>query len=379
MKKCVVISDSFKGTLSSRDICAIAKRAIPRIFPRCLVTAIPVADGGEGTAACFEEAIGASPVSLTVGGPYGEPVTARYVKTERQAVIETASAAGLPLAEGRLDPEKTTTYGVGLLIEDAVRRGCTEILLGLGGVATNDAGAGAAAALGARFLDGEGKEFVPTGGTLEKIARVDIARTREFLKDVKITAMCDVDNPLYGERGAARVFAPQKGADARMVERLDAGLRNLSRVVRRDLGLETATIPGAGAAGGMGAGCIAFLNAELKSGIEAALDIVRFDDRLEGADLVVTGEGRLDGQSIRGKAISGIARRTRARNIPLIAIVGGVDESANQIYDLGVTAVFSVDRGALPFSQFADKSAQYYRETLEDILRLIRAAEQFRP
>ena len=287
MKKCIVISDSFKGTLSSLEICGIARRSIPKFFPECEVVDLPVADGGEGTVECFVQALQAQPVTVTVSGPYQERVQAIYCCSGKRAVIEMASAAGLPMVEGRLDPERTTTYGVGQLIAHAAERGCKEILLGLGGSCTNDGGCGCAAALGTKFFREDGSQFVPVGGTLEQIARIDVSETKKRLEGVQITIMCDVDNPLHGPAGAAHVFAPQKGADPAMVERLDKGLRIMDRVIEESLGIQVGAVPGAGAAGGMGAGCIAFLGAELKSGIEAVLDMVEFNRRLKGTDLVI--------------------------------------------------------------------------------------------
>lgn len=375
MKKCIVISDSFKGTLSSQEICEIARQSIPRIFPDCQIVAIPVADGGEGTVECFIEAIGAVPVTVTVSGPFGEPVEATYARKGPSAIIEMASAAGLPMVGDRKDPETASTYGVGQLIRHAAEQGCTEILLGLGGSATNDGGCGCAAALGTRFLDAAGQAFVPVGGTLDRIAHIDLTETRQLLAGVKITVMCDVENPLYGPTGAAYIFGPQKGADDVIVERLDRQLRCLDQVLQRELGISVAQVPGAGAAGGMGAGCIAFLGAELKPGIEAVLDLVQFDRCLDGAGLVITGEGRIDSQSVHGKVISGIARRTAPRRIPLVAIVGGIAEDAGEAYDLGVTAMFGIDRPASAFKEFASRSREYYQRTLEDVLRLFRAGE----
>lgn len=370
MKKCVVISDSFKGTLSSREICRIAREAIAAVFPDCEAVCIPVADGGEGTVACFEEAIGAVPVSVPVQGPYGEPVQAVYGRRDSQAIVEMAAAAGLPMVGERKNPERTTTYGVGQLIRHAVEHGCRSVLLGLGGSATIDGGCGAAAALGTRFYRRDGTPFIPVGGTLDQIGRIDVSETRRLLEAVSVTAMCDVENPLYGPQGAAYVFGPQKGADEAMVQRLDGQLRSFGAALAGQLGCELSHMAGAGAAGGMGAGCAAFFGAELRSGIEAVLDLVEFDRRLEGADLVVTGEGRIDAQSLHGKVISGVANRTRG--IPLVAIVGCVGEGAAGAYDLGVTAMFSINRAAESLAQSAPKSALHYRETLEDVLRLIR-------
>ena len=373
MKKIVVISDSFKGTLSSREICEIARTSVPKLFPGCAVDGIPVADGGEGTVSCFVEAIGAEPVTVEVCGPWHERVNAVYARSGERAVIEMASAAGLPMVGDRLDPSATTTRGVGEQIRHAVEHGCTEILLGLGGSCTNDGGCGCAAALGTRFFNADGAEFIPVGGTLDAVARIDNSAAEALLRGVRITLMSDVTNPLCGPLGAAHVFGPQKGADPAMADRLDANLAHLAQVIARDLGLSVADMPGAGAAGGMGAGCAAFLGAELRSGIEAVLDLVDFDARLVGADLVITGEGRIDSQSVRGKVISGIAKRTRRAGVPLVAVVGSIAPDADAAYDLGVTALFGIDRTAKAFTDYAAESAEYYRATLEDVLRLIRA------
>ncbi|MBQ2223975.1 MAG: glycerate kinase [Oscillospiraceae bacterium] len=373
MKKVVVISDSFKGTLSSREICDIARESVPRILPGCAVTAIPVADGGEGTVSCFLDSIGASPVTVSVQGPYGETVDAVYARKGNRAIIEMASAAGLPMVGSNLDPERTTTNGVGMLLRHAVENGCNELLLGLGGSCTNDGGCGCAAALGTRFFDADGNPFVPVGGTLGNIARIDNREAEKLLDGVTLTLMSDVDNPLCGVRGAAHVFGPQKGADAAMVERLDAGLAHLASVIERDLGVRVADIPGAGAAGGMGAGCMAFLGARMRSGIEAVLDLVDFDAQIDSADLVITGEGRIDSQSVHGKVISGIAKRTQPRGVPLVAIVGSIAPDAQEAYELGVTAMFGIDRTAKAFTEYAAESAAYYRATLEDVLRLLAA------
>ena len=377
MKKCVVVSDSFKGTVSSREICAIAQRVIPRHFPACEVVCIPVADGGEGTVDCFIQAMGAQRVEVTVTNALGEKSAAAYARLDELAIIEMAAAAGLPQVGARRCPGTATTYGVGELIAHAVGSGCKRILLGLGGSATNDGGCGCAAALGVGFLDADGQSFVPVGDTLGRIGRIDTARAEELLRGVEITIMCDVTNPLYGPAGAAYVFAPQKGADAEKVKSLDAGLRHFGDVIRSQLGIDVSMMPGAGAAGGMGAGCAALLGGTIQSGIDAVLDVTGFDRQLEGADLVITGEGRIDSQSADGKVISGVARRTRAKGIPLIAIAGGIADSAVAVYDIGVSAMFSTDRAALPVDMLGARSPGDYEATLNDVMSLIAIAERF--
>ena len=377
MKKCVVVSDSFKGTVSSREICEIAQRVIPRHFPACEVVCIPVADGGEGTVDCFIQAMGAQRVEVTVTNALGEKSAAAYARIGELAIIEMAAAAGLPQVGALRCPGTATTYGVGELIAHAVDSGCRKILLGLGGSATNDGGCGCAAALGVRFYDADGQSFVPVGDTLGRIARIDTAEAEALLRSVEITVMCDVTNPLYGPTGAAYVFAPQKGADAEKVKSLDAGLRHFGDVIRSQYGLDVSAMPGAGAAGGMGAGCVALLGGTIQSGIDAVLDVTGFDRQLEGADLVITGEGRIDSQSADGKVISGVARRTRAKGVPLIAIAGGIADSAGAVYDIGVSAMFSTDRAALPVDMLGARSPGDYEATLSDIMSLIAIAERF--
>lgn len=377
MKKCVVVSDSFKGTVSSREICAIAQRVIPRHFPACEVVCIPVADGGEGTVDCFIQAMGAQRVEVTVTNALGEKSAAAYAHLDELAIIEMAAAAGLPQVGARRCPGTATTYGVGELIAHAVGSGCKRILLGLGGSATNDGGCGCAAALGVGFLDADGQSFAPVGDTLGRIGRIDTAKAEELLHGVELTIMCDVTNPLYGPTGAAYVFAPQKGADAEKVKSLDAGLRHFGDVIRSQLGIDVSAMPGAGAAGGMGAGCVALLGGIIQSGIDAVLDVTGFDRQLEGADLVITGEGRIDSQSADGKVISGVARRTRTKGIPLIAIAGGIADSAGAVYDIGVSAMFSTDRAALPVDMLGARSPGDYEATLNDVMSLIAIAERF--
>lgn len=377
MKKCVVVSDSFKGTVSSREICAIAQRVIPRHFPACEVVCIPVADGGEGTVDCFVQAMGAQRVEITVTNALGEKSAAAYARLGELAIIEMAAAAGLPQVGERRCPGTATTYGVGELIAHAIDSGCRKILLGLGGSATNDGGCGCAAALGVRFYDADGQSFIPAGDTLGSIARIDTAKAEERLRSVELTVMCDVTNPLYGPTGAAYIFGPQKGADAEKIKSLDAGLRHFGDVIRSQLGIDVSMMPGAGAAGGMGAGCVALLSGTMQSGIDAVLDVTGFDRQLEGADLVITGEGRIDSQSADGKVISGVARRTKAKGVPLIAIAGGIADSAGAVYDIGVSAMFSTDRAALPVDMLGARSPGDYEATLNDIMSLIAIAEHF--
>ena len=289
-----------------------------------------------------------------------------------------AAAAGLPLVAGRKNPCVTTTYGVGQLIADALARGARRIVLGLGGSATNDGGCGCAAALGVRFTDAGGTSFVPVGATLDRIAHIDASAVRERLHGVRMIAMCDITNPMHGHSGAACIFAPQKGADEAAVRELDRQLRALDETFRRELNASVAMLPGAGAAGAFGAGCVALLGAELRRGIEVVLDVVGFDALLADADLVITGEGRIDAQSTHGKVVGGVARRAHARGVPVFAIVGDVGDDAYGAYDAGVSAIFSINRLAVPRDEAKARSHIDYTHTLDDLLRCIRAAEQFK-
>ena len=374
MKKCIVIPDSFKGSLSSLQICDIARESIGRFFPDCQVVTLPVADGGEGTVECFLSAMRGERVTLFVHGPYMEEISASYARFGETAIIEMASAAGLPMVGDQKDPSATTTYGVGEQLRHAVENGAKKIILGLGGSCTNDAGCGCAAAAGVKFYDAQGNVFVPTGGTLSKIVSFDRTEAETLFSDVEITCMCDIDNPMHGTTGAAYIFGPQKGADPIMVERLDHELKALAKL----LPAGTEELPGAGAAGAMGAGMVAFMGAKLRSGIETVLDVVEFDRQLADADLVITGEGKIDSQSLRGKVVIGVAGRAAKQNVPVCAVVGDVADDAYAAYDMGVSAIFSTNRLAIPFSQAKERSEQDYRHTLEDLLRMMKVCKSMK-
>lgn len=371
MKKILLIPDSFKGTMSSIKICSVMEQSIHKYFPSSEVVSVPVADGGEGSVDSFLTAVGGRKVEVSVPGPYGKTVPGFYgILPDHTAVIEMAAAAGLPLADGSKEVGKATTYGVGQLILHAAQAGCEKIILGLGGSATNDGGTGAAAALGIRFLDRQGKAFVPVGDTLNEISAIDVSRRDHALDGVEIVAMCDIDNPLCGPEGAAVIFGPQKGADESDVERLDANLSYLAGVVKNDLGKDIRDIPGAGAAGGMGGGTVAFLGGKLQMGIETVLSAVHFDDLLNGTDLVFSGEGKLDSQSLRGKVVIGVARHTRKKKVPLIAVVGDIGDSIESVREEGVSAVFSINRVAIPFEQARLRSENDLRLTMDNLMGL---------
>ncbi len=370
MRKIIVIPDSFKGSLSSREACDIMADAARKIFPHAEIIPVPIADGGEGSVDAILSAIGGKKVHVSVKGPLFDEVDAFYGQLpDGTAVIEMAAAAGLPLMGNSKAVETATTYGVGELMRHALDHGAGRLLLGLGGSATNDGGCGAAAAMGAVFKDTDGHEFIPTGATLQRIASVNVNQVEIALKGISVEAMCDVDNPLCGQNGASFVFAPQKGADEHMVRFLDDGLRHLADVIAHDLG-KTVDKPGAGAAGGMGAGVVAFFNGRLVRGIDAMLDLTHFDELLVDADVVFTGEGRFDRQSLMGKAVGGIAQRTKKAGVPLICIAGALGEDSEDAYQSGVTALFSINREPLPFEEAVGKARENLSRTMENILRL---------
>ena len=380
MRKYVVIPDSFKGCLSSGEICGIIAREIRCRDPEARVCALPVADGGEGTVDAFLGALGGEKIAVPCRDPYGRPLTAHYglFPDGKTAVIEMAAAAGLPLVGEDRRVADATTYGVGQLIAHALKRGAERIILGLGGSATNDGGCGAAAALGVEFLDAEDKAFVPVGGTLRRIAHIRTGGLLPALRQAEVIAMCDIDNPLCGESGAAAVFAPQKGADAATVRMLDEGLAHLAAGIEKDLGRSLLTLPGGGAAGGFGAGSVALLGARLQMGIEAVLDLTDFDRLAADAYLVITGEGRLDSQSLRGKVVVGVARRARALGVPVVALVGSSETDIAAAYDAGVTAVFPINPAPTTLSEALAHARTHLAFTAENVLRFARCLEENR-
>lgn len=378
MKTFVLIPDSFKGTMDSATVCRLMEEGIRPSYPHARIDSIPVADGGEGSVDAFLTALGGEKIWLKVKGPLFEEVHAFYglIESGRTAVIEMAAAAGLPLVGDRKDPLVTTTFGVGQLIMDAARRGVKKIILGLGGSATNDGGCGAAAAAGIRFLDGQAQAFIPVGGSLSKIRQIDVEGKSPALDGIEVVAMCDIDNPMHGPQGAAWIFAPQKGADLQGVEHLDAGLLVLDRRIQEDLGLQVASIPGAGAAGAMGAGAFAFFGASLEAGIEVVLDAVNFEDRARDADLILTGEGRIDSQSLGGKVVVGVARRAKPLGVPVLALVGDIGDQVEALYDQGLAGIFSINRLAIDFSKAKERSQTDLVLTVDNLMRFIRRMEE---
>ncbi len=347
--KILIAPDSFKGTLTADEVCDIIGQAFKDIIKDAEITKLPAADGGEGLCACMRSILGGEAVKTEVSGVFGERMQAEYLMlSDKTSVVEMASCAGLPLAGENKNPEKATTFGVGELINHALLNGAKKIILGLGGSATNDCGLGMAAALGWKFSDENGRDFVPTGETMAFVKKITAPETAI---NVPVIAACDVENPLYGENGAAYVFAPQKGADKDMVIRLDIALRHIADAIQSELNIDVSSMKGAGAAGGMGAGAVAFLGAELKKGIDILLDVADFDRKVSEADLIITGEGRLDYQSVNGKVISGVAERVATQNKKVIAICGSRGEGAEKIKKLGVSELYFSCETNKPFNE----------------------------
>lgn len=343
--KIVIAPDSYKESLTALEVATEIEAGFREIFPHAEYLKIPMADGGEGTVAAMVAATGGSLIVADVTGPLGEPVPACYGVTGdgKTAIIEMAAAGGLVLVPPHLrDPLKTTSYGAGELIKAALDAGISHLIIGIGGSATNDGGSGMLQALGVKLPDHEGREIGFGGGELAKLDRIDIGNMDKRLQSCRIEAACDVDNPLTGEQGASAVFGPQKGATPEMVAQLDANLVRYAAIIRRDLGIEVDKIAGGGAAGGMGAALLAFCGATLRPGVEIVMEAVGLEAAVQDADLVITGEGRIDSQSIHGKTPVGVARMAKRHAKPVIAIAGSLATDAGVVHEHGIDAVFSV-------------------------------------
>lgn len=370
----VFASDSFKGSLSSQTIAGLLTEEAQIAFPGCETASVPVADGGEGTLDAVLSALPGRRRRVDIFGPLFEPAQGEYALLDgHTALIELAQAAGLTMVPpSRRDPRYTTTYGVGELIRDALEQGCTKIYLALGGSATNDGGLGAMSALGIRFLDGEGRELSGVGGDLPLVRQIDLSHLHPGVAGTEFIVMSDVTNPLLGRQGATHTFGPQKGATPRMVEELESGMDRYARLVSQTTGVSVAMVPGAGAAGGMGAACLAFLRAKIRSGIQTVLDLAGFDQLLKGADLVITGEGRLDGQSVQGKAVSGILKRCRAEGVPVLAIAGSLGEGYEPLLLQGLSAVMPLPDRPMSERTAMEQAEELYRQAARRAFLLLK-------
>lgn len=374
----LIAVDSFKGSLSSQEAGEAITAGIHKVFPKATTTIIPMADGGEGTVEAFVQAGQGRLLKAVVTSPLGEPVEGIYGQLpDGTVVLEMAAASGLPLVpREKRNPMITSTWGTGEMIIKALDLGARNIVLGIGGSATNDGGAGMAQALGVKLLDTEGKELQSGGGALGQLARIDVSQVDPRLKNAKITVMCDVDNPLCGPRGASAVYGPQKGATPEMVQVLDQNLEHFAQIIKEQLGLDLIDVPGAGAAGGLGAGLLAFAGAELKTGVETILDTVKFDHMLEGTDLVITGEGRIDGQSLFGKVPMGVAKRATQKEKPVLAIVGSIGPGSESLYDHGLSSIVSIVNGPMSLEKSMDMAYDLTLEATERAFRMIQMGQK---
>lgn len=372
-KKIVLAPDSFKGSLSSTEAAQAMARGVQRVLPDAEVVLLPLSDGGEGLVESLVAASGGELLEYEVTGPLGRPVKAilGLMGDGKTAVIEMAQASGLVLVpEEERNPLVTTTFGTGELIAKALDLGCDHLIIGIGGSATNDGGMGMAQALGVRFLDTEGELLGSGGGELARLASIDISRMDPRLQDVRIEVACDVNNPLTGPQGAAHVYGPQKGATPEMVEFLDAALARYDRILKRDLGQDVGRVPGAGAAGGLGAGLMALLKGKLVSGIELVLNVLKFEEKARGASLVITGEGKFDAQSAYGKVPMGVARRSKALGLPVVVIAGSVLPSADILHGEGVDAYFSILNRPMSLKEAMEGAAELLENQTAEVIRL---------
>ncbi len=375
--KIVLAPDSFKGNLTSLQVASALEKGIKRVIPNANCIKVPMADGGEGTVQSLVEATGGKFIRKRVKGPSGRPVSARYgiLADGKTAVIEMAEASGLPDVEGTTskNPMKTTTYGTGQLMMDAINKGVNHIILGLGGSATTDGGAGMAQALGVRFLDKRGCELkeLGAGGMLNKVASIDMSGMDTRMKKAKVTVASDVENPLCGKKGAAHVFGPQKGATPVMVKKLDENLKHFAGIIKKDLRKDVMKLKGAGAAGGLGAGLVAFTGAKLKSGVDIVIEATGLEKHLKGADLCITGEGRVDFQTAFGKTPSGVARAARKQKVQTIAIGGALTDDARGVFEHGIDGLASACARDMSLQEAISNSRAHLANSAERVIRLV--------
>ena len=372
--KIVLAPDSFKGTLSSMEIIDHLERAARACFDPVEIVKVPIADGGEGTVDALVKATNGEYRPVEVMGPLQDQlVMAKYgIINGRTADMEMSEASGLTLLKSERDPLKTTTYGTGQMIKAALDEGIRDIIIGIGGSATNDGGIGACQALGIRFLDGEGREVGFGGQELSRIKEILVEDLDDRIKESTITVICDVNNPLVGPNGATAIYGPQKGVTDASFPILEAGMENYQALIKEATGLDMAQIPGSGAAGGLGAALVAFLGGTLKPGIQAILDYVDFDNLIRDADLVVTGEGSMDGQSVYGKVPVGVAQRCKPFNIPVVAVVGGMGPGAEKVYDYGIDSIITTVNGPMELDEALSRADELMADAAERLFRFIR-------
>lgn len=377
--KVLLASDSYKGSLSTMQVAEQMKKGIRKVFADAQFMCVPVADGGEGTVESMVNSLGGEYRTVNVTGPNGGEISAKYgVLKDSKVVLEMAAASGLPLVpRNRRDVMKATTYGTGELIRAALEeKGCKQIYIGIGGSATNDGGLGMAQALGYSFKDAQGNEVGFGGGELSRIAKIDVSGVDKRIYEKEIIVMSDVINPLCGELGASAVYGPQKGASPEQVQELDEGLKHFAKIIKEQMGIDVENMPGAGAAGGLGAGLVAFTGAGIKSGIDAILEISDFEEKLAWADIVITGEGRIDEQSAYGKVISGISKMARARNVPVIAVCGSIEYGAEAIYEKGVSSMEATVCKPMHLEEAITNAEILVENAMERVMRTIKIGQR---
>jgi len=375
--KILIAIDSFKGSLSSNELANRIENGIKKVYENADIIKVPVADGGEGTIEALVEGTKGHFVEIIVSNPILVPIKAKYgiLGDQKTAVIEMATASGLPLVPiDKRNPMETTTFGTGEMIKDAITKGCREFLIGIGGSATNDGGIGMMKALGVKFYDENNIELEHGGKQLSKIKKIDISELLPELKECKFLVACDVDNPFYGLNGAAHVYGKQKGADKEMILELDRGLKDFSKIIKKIINKDISNIPGAGAAGGLGGGFLAFLNSQLRSGIDIVLEEVKLKEKLVDVDFVITGEGRMDFQSIMGKAPVGVAKLAKQYDIPVIALTGGIADDAGEIHNHGIDSMFSIMNYPMTLEEAMnpERAGSLVEKNIEEIFRLIK-------
>ena len=375
MLRVVIAPDSFKGSLSAKEVALAAREGLLKAgFEQCDI--VPMADGGEGTVEAFLTAIPGQEISCRAHDALGRPIDSFYgIVDGDRAVIEMAAASGLPLLQdNERNPLLSSTYGTGELLLDAARKGCKRFIVGIGGSATNDGGAGMAQALGARFLDAQGKELPPGGAALARLARIDMSGFTHLLDGCEILVACDVDNPLCGPQGASAIFGPQKGATADMIRMLDAALEHYAQILKRDVGMDILQTPGSGAAGGLGGAFLAFLGAQLRRGIDIVIEAANLEEKISQADLVITGEGRTDHQTLFGKVPMGIAGIAQKYGKPVICLCGGLGSGFEALYEKGLTAALSISDGPMTLQRAMDRSAELMQASAYSVGKIFIAA-----
>lgn len=373
--KFLFASDSFKGSLSSQKTAELLSQAALEIFPDCECSHVEVADGGEGTTDAVLSAVSGKKIFLSAHGPLGELTDGYYgALDDKRAVMEMAAVSGLPLVPASLrDPRKTSSLGTGEMIADALSRGFRDISIAIGGSATNDGGMGCMRALGVKFLDADGHELIGCGADLARVHRIDTSGLNPLIKDTSFTVMCDVTNPLCGKNGATYTFGKQKGGTPEILDELEIGMQNYRDVLRSQFGIDMDAVSGAGAAGGLGAALMVFLNGKLKSGIETVLDLVEFDKKLEGVSLVVTGEGSTDWQSVFGKVMQGVGVHCRRRHVPAVAIVGSMGKGAEDIFAHGIDSIITTVNGIMTLEEALERADELYLGAARRMFRMIKA------